>query len=908
MIELYQIDLTKARNLASGRAKRVLCAVMKDQAPSGRLPPLIRPDRYRITLTVNPDERAFSGSVRIEVWLAQSVSAVILHAVELTIQSATIECGNQTREAGHAHDHESETITLTCRDPIPTGPATLVIDYSGTLNTQLRGLYEARATIDGREEKFVFTQCEATDARRIFPCFDEPALKARFQLTAMVPSRLTALSNMPVESDRIDGPMRRVQFQETPVMSTYLFALAVARFEQKSVTVDGCRLAVVTLPGQLKFADFALDVGHAGLRMLNEYFGLRYPLAKLDLVGLPDFAMGAMENWGAIFFRDSRLLVDDRLASTETKRIVANVIVHELVHQWFGNLVTMVWWDDLWLNESFATWLAVKIVDQYRPEWQSWVEFQQEKGVPLSIDALETTRPITAEVTSAAQIEELFDPLTYEKGAAVLRMIEQFLGETAFRDGIRRYIAAHQHGNATAAALWEALEAASGQPVGAIAHDWFAQAGYPLVTVGSLADEAGASAAGRGRSVQVEQHRFRISADGDPDHSVWAVPVVLKYHDTAGVHTHRVLLRQRVESVALPGQGAIDWVYGNAGESGFYRCRMGGAFQEALLTGALRQLNPAERIGLLDHLWALSQLGALSITEFLDFLLACRGDDTRVVVQAVSGYLESVAFQLTEPDLQSDMSGVIRELFSPIWARFGWGPDPGEDDEARLARAAAVWALGRVGNDQAVVREAAARFDRMTADPSSIDPTLATPLARLRAACASGKDGTVQYQRFVALLERAETPEARERYLLALADFPDPQLARRYLDLSLTDRIRGQDCWKSIRYVLAQSSHPPVQAEAWAFMKQHWKRLREKCGSLGATRMIGGLRHVWRADWLDDVRHFFAVSDNRVAAGERVLAQTLEFIRIGIEFKRHQQTPLTAWLKKRPHSASESHL
>ncbi|HUJ79711.1 MAG TPA: M1 family metallopeptidase [Nitrospiria bacterium] len=877
---------------------------MRIEAPTGRLPPSIRPERYRITLTVNPDDTAFSGSVRIDVVLAQSTSSVVLHALELTIRSATIDVGGHTQEARVTDNKEAETISLVSSDPIPAGPATLIIDYSGTLNTQLRGLYEARATINSHEEKFVFTQCEATDARRIFPCFDEPALKARFQLAALVPSRLTALSNMPVESDNLEGTMRRVRFQETPVMSTYLFALAVARFEEKSVIVDGCRLAVVTLPGQLQYADFALEVGVAGLKALNEYFGLRYPLAKLDLVGLPDFAMGAMENWGAIFFRDSRLLVDGRLASTETKRIVANVVVHELVHQWFGNLVTMVWWDDLWLNEAFATWLAVKIVDQYRPEWNSWVEFQQEKEVPLSIDALDATRPIIADVSSAAQIEELFDPLTYEKGAAVLRMIEQFLGERAFRDGIRRYIAAHQHGNATAAALWEALETASGQPVRAIAHDWFAQAGYPLVTVGPLPGGAQSPAAGGGRSVQIEQHRFRISADGDSDHSLWAVPVVLKYHDSAGVHTHRVLLRRRVESVTLTGRGAVDWLYGNAGESGFYRSRVGEPFQETLRTGALPQLEPAERIGLLAHLWALSQLGAVVITEFLAFLLACRNDRTRVVVQALTGYLETLCFQLTEPDHRAGIAGLAREVFSPLWTAYGWDPKAGEDDEVKLARASALWAMGRLAGDPSVVHEAALRFDRMIADPSSIDPTLATPLARLRAASATGEENDGQFQRFVALVERAGTPEARDRYLLALADFPDPRLARRYLDLSLTDLIRGQDCWKSIRYLLAQSAHPSVQAEAWAFMKRNWKPLREKAGSLGATRMIAGLRHVWRVDWQDDVRNFFAAPDNRVAAAERVLAQTLEFIRIGAGFKLQQQPHVTAWLKSRPPTAT----
>jgi puromycin-sensitive aminopeptidase len=867
---------------------------MAARAPvSGRLPGIVAPVLYTIELTVDPNIPTFSGRVSIDITLQAPARTIALHALELTIQNAEIEAAGKTFAATVTADKESETITLAPSDTIPQGRATITLAFSGTLNQQLRGLYQTRATVDGREERYVFTQCEATDARRIFPCFDEPALKARFRLTAIIPARLSALSNMPVESVTDDGAMRRVRFEETPVMSTYLFALAVAQFEEKSVMVDGCRLAVVTLPGQLRYADFALEVGRAGLSLLNRYFGLHYPLAKLDLVALPNFAMGAMENWGAVFFRDSRLLVDDSLASTATKRIVANVIVHEIVHQWFGNLVTMVWWDDLWLNEAFATWLAVKIVDQWRPEWNSWVEFQQAKQYPLAIDSLSTTRPIVARVTSAAQIEELFDPLTYEKGAAVLRMIEQFLGETAFRDGIRRYITAHQHGNATAAALWEALEAASGQPVGAIARDWFAQPGYPVVTLTPVA--------GTARTIQIEQRRFHaqpstaVAAPSESSPQQWMILLILSFHDRAGLRTHRLLLQKLTETVELPGAGAIDWLYGNAGESGFYRCRVEAPFQEALRTGALSQLDPAERIGLLDHLWALSQNGTIPIREFLDAMMACRGDRTRVVVQALTGYLETLMFYLSPTDQQPRIADLARELLAPLWTQFGWGPVTGEDDEIKLARASCLWGLGRIAGDRPFIQEATARFEQALTDPTSIDPTLATSLARLRAATGNAET----FQQFVDLFIRAETPEARDRFLLALADFSDPQLARRYLELSLTDRIRSQDAWKPMRYLLAQAAHPPVQAEAWAFMKSRWGQLRKKTGSVGALRMIAGLRHVWRPDWHDEVRRFFGDPENRVDAAERALAQTLEFIQIGIVFKERQQASLTQWLNTR---------
>ncbi|HLG21337.1 MAG TPA: M1 family metallopeptidase, partial [Candidatus Manganitrophaceae bacterium] len=495
---------------------------------SGRLPESVRPDLYRINLNIHPDEKRFSGEVTIDVKIQKPVASITLHALELEIGRAAVN-GQPARVTS---DPASETVTLAPPQPIPAGAARLTLSFSGRLNRQLRGLYEARAG----GETYAFTQFEATDARRMFPCFDEPAMKARFQLTVAIPSHLSALSNMPAAKITEEGEVKTVAFDETPVMSTYLLALGVARLESKEIDVAGTRVAVWAVPGQLPLGAFALKVTSAVLPLLNDYFDLPYPYPKLDLVSVPDFAMGAMENWGAIFFRDSRLLLDETLASTATQRIVANVITHEIVHQWFGNLVTMVWWDDLWLNEAFATWLAVKIVDQWRPEWNSWVEFQQEKQIPLGVDALESTRPIRAEVANAAQIEEMFDALTYEKGAACLRMIERFLGEEAFRAGIRRYMKKYQFQNVTAEALWTELSEASGRPVSAIAQDWFTQPGFPLVTLQAADSDF--------RTLTVEQRRFhaagRPAAGGK---TLWSIPFTIKSRDPAGTHLHHALLK-----------------------------------------------------------------------------------------------------------------------------------------------------------------------------------------------------------------------------------------------------------------------------------------------------------------------------------------------------------------------------
>ncbi|HEV8242893.1 MAG TPA: M1 family metallopeptidase, partial [Nitrospirales bacterium] len=469
----------------------------------GRLPAAVVPERYDLTLAVEPDLGTFSGSVAIHVKVRETVRSMTLHALELEVREATVQARGMQCSAQVSTDAGSETLILTLDRAIPAGPATVSLSFAGRLNQQMKGLYEAKVGT----ERYAFTQFEATDARRAFPCFDEPAMKASFRITAVIPDHLIALSNMEVETESADAAARRrtVTFAETPPMSTYLAALAVAKLVPHKALIDGTRVAIYTTPELVALTGFAREVMQACLPRLNAYFDLRYPLAKLDLVGVPDFAMGAMENWGAIFFRENRLLLDPAQASANTLRAVANVITHEVVHQWFGNLVTMKWWEDLWLNESFATWLACKIVDDWRPEWQSWVEFSRDKQVPLGVDALASTRPISSKVRTAAEAEEMFDALTYEKGAAALRMLEQFLGEEVFRQGIRDYIRTHQHGNAPAADLWAALEKASGQPVSAIARDWFTSPGFPLVTVRAAGSDF--------RVVQVEQERFFAGRD-----------------------------------------------------------------------------------------------------------------------------------------------------------------------------------------------------------------------------------------------------------------------------------------------------------------------------------------------------------------------------------------------------------
>jgi puromycin-sensitive aminopeptidase len=835
-------------------------------------------------LDVRPEEGRFSGRVRIAVRLNAPTRKIALHAQDLVVSEAAIVVGDQRRPLAVTLDPSTTGLVLTSPDIISPGSAALELTFAGSLNRQMKGLYEARAVVDGVEERYAFTQFEPNDARRCFPCFDEPALKASFRVQVTAPAHLTVLSNMPALSETREGSRKTVRFAETPVMSTYLLAVAVGRLAPKRRTIAGADVAVWALPRDLTLADFALDVTAGTLPLLNEYFGLPYPYPKLDLIAVPDFAMGAMENWGAIFFRDSRLLVDPTRASTATQRVVANVIVHEIVHQWFGNLVTMQWWDDLWLNEAFATWLACKIVDQWRPEWRSWDEFQLEKHVPLALDALDSTRAIAAGADTSAEIEAMFDPLTYEKGAAVLRMFEQFLGEDAFRDGIRAYMKQHQFGNTVAADLWRALDAASGRPVGDLARDWLSQAGYPVVHVRAVGNDR--------RTLQLTQRRWSVHGSRRSAPGRWRIPVVIRYEDSRGIHAHHVLLDRDQANVTLPADGAVAWVYGNGMESGFYRVTHEPGLHAALLALGWTRLDAAERVGLLNHAWAAAETGEAPIDAFMDTLAACRGDGTRVLVEALAGYLDTLVERVVVRGERPLFARVAGELAAPIWERLGWDGRGSEDDEARLTRAATLWLMAAVAADPEVCREVNRRVDAYLSDPSSLDPTLASNVLRLGARLGDA----VRFDAYLSRLRSARTPEDRDRFLSALADFPDRTLIERLLALLCADEVRGQDAWKPFRSLLG---NPEVQDLAWDFVKTHWGALREKAGSVGASRIIQATKGLWRPDWRDEVATFFSRPEHRVESAAKSLDQTLEFIDVGIAFKAAQAEPLSRWLRAR---------
>jgi puromycin-sensitive aminopeptidase len=849
------------------------------QAPlppsAGRLSKTVAPRSYDLKLALDPEGASFTGKVKISLDSKKPATQLVLHALDLTFTSVVV-AGRRLDPSKIVVDAKAETVTLLLDEPLK-GRADVEIEYSGKMNELMRGLYKSRGKNGDKDEAWSFTHLEPTHARRVLPCFDEPAFKASFKLTLDVPAGLTPISNMPKESEKIEGGRKIVSFQETPKMSSYLLAVFAARLEPRTRKVGKTTLTVWAAPDQIAQADFALDAGVHALGFLNKYFGITYMLPKLDMVAAPDFASGAMENWGAILFRDTSLLIDPKLSSDAAKRRVAEVVSHEIVHQWFGNLVTMGWWNDLWLNEAFATWLAYKIVDAWKPAWKVWDEFDQSKRSPLSIDALPGTRPVRSDAATPAEIQAQFDPMSYQKGGALLRMIETYIGEAAFRKGIQGYMKRFAYKNAEAKDLAKELEKASGKPVARMMNGWLSQGGVPVVSVTA-----------EGRTVTLTQSRFsafNLKAD-----TKWSIPVVIRYKLKGETKTRifKTLLETATTKVTLPGKGEIAWLYPNAGETGYYRFKLA----PELLSAALSRrgdLSPVERAGLLNNLWAQVRAGNMPVASFLDSLAAFRGDASRLIIEDAAGYLKTIRQELPETDAERDALGVFAaDFFGPLAKKLGWDKKKGENQEATMTRPTVLNALALLAPKSLDQDAVTARLEKYLADPASIDSSVSAVVLT----AAARRNDPKLFAEFRARLAAPKTPEQKSLMLRALAEFSEPALLDQYLAMTLSNEIRAQDAWMPYAWLL---SNPLTRERSWAFVKANWKALSAKVGPRGGTRVVGAAGGLVSKEWKDEVGTFFRAPENEIEMARKTLDQTLESIDLGLRFKEGQSQSIYEW-------------
>ncbi len=850
-----------------------------------RLPQSVVPLRYQIRL--EPDLRAFAfaGEETIEVLVREPVEDVVLNAADLQIREVMI-----TDESGVGFpgtsilDPATERARLTFPETLKPGPWRLQLRFAGVLSDRLQGFY--RSTVKGRTREgrgegiLAVTDFEPTDARRAFPCWDEPAFKAVFQLTLVVDKALTALSNTRIVGERrVPGTGKKVvTFAPTIKMSSYLVAVVVGELEAtEAVMVNGVPLRIWCVPGKKHLARIAQETAAFALRFFEEYYGMRYPGDKLDLIAIPDFASAAMENLGAIVFRETALLVDEAAATPDELQRVTDQVAHELAHMWFGDLVTMAWWNGLWLNEAFATFMQLLAVDAWRPAWERWASFGVSRAAALQLDGLRTARPIEFEVVAPKDAEAMFDAITYEKGAAVLRMLEQYLGPDAFRTGVRKYLATHEFGNTETADLWRALDVVAPHPVRAIMDEWIFRPGHPLVTVRSDATR---------RALHFSQRRFTYLADGALEAQRWKIPISFRVRVNGAVERRRLLLSSTEERVELPG--SLDWVVVNEGGHGFYRTRYAADLLDALTAVPSTLLTPMERFNLIDDAWAAALASLLPADQFLELTARFRDEPHRSVWTALIGALTSLG-RIVGPGNRPALEAVVRDRLGPAVARLGWSPAPGERELTRQLRADLLRAIGTLGNDAPTQAEARAIYARYRDDPSAADPAIVPALIAILA----WSGGEADYAHFLDKVRTAKTPQEERRYLFALAGFHDPDVIQQTLRLTLSGDVRNQDAPFLVRSLLLSV---PAREPAWRFVKENWRTMERRYAPSGLIRMCEGLVALATPELETDVREFFA--SRGITLGGRTLDRYLEELRVAVAFGVREAARLTAYLSR----------
>jgi puromycin-sensitive aminopeptidase len=819
--------------------------------------------------------------VEIDVTIEEPTASITLNAADLEITFAELSSGNPDdgyalAPSDLALDADEEQAVLTFAEPLATGPATVHLAFTGVLNDKLHGFY--RSTFvdgSGAEHTIATTQMESTDARRAFPCFDEPELKATFEVTLVVDDALAAFSNGSVvdETTEPDG-RRRVRFATTMPMSTYLVAFIVGPLVATDpVDVGGVPLRIVHVPGKAHLTPFALAVGTHALDFFTDYFAIPYPADKLDLVAIPDFAFGAMENLGCVTFRESVLLVDPAQASRVELERVADVICHEIAHMWFGDLVTMKWWNGIWLNEAFATFMEVLAVDAFRPEWQRWVSFGVEREAAMAVDGLHATRPVEFPVGRPEEAQGMFDVLTYQKGGSVLRMLEQFLGVDVFREGIHDYLTTHSYSNTETSDLWDALERSSGRAVRTIMDTWINQGGYPLVRV----DEDGS----------LSQSPFSYSGEpGGAIGSCWQVPVLTRSLDDPDPDPRPILL-SRERHPADAGGHASSGLVVNAGGSGYYRVSYPTTMVERLAAG-MADLAPLERYNLVSDTWAASLSGQAPLSDLLalaqSLVDSAEGDPS--VWSVLLGALG--LFDRVVPDSDRPVvAAAVRTLLGPLGSDLGWDPRSDDNERTPSLRSSVLRALGTIGDDADTIAEAARRFAESGTAALDAD----TESAILDIVAANG--GVPEYEAFLARYRAPANPQEENRYLYALASFTDPGLVARTFDLAISE-VRTQSAPFLLQSLVADRINGPA---AWQRITEEWDALVEKFPSNILPRMLDGIRGLCSPPEVAQQVTAF-VEAHPLAAGGRTVEQTLERLAVNVAFGRREAGQLAGTLTR----------
>jgi len=803
------------------------------ESTPGKLPKEIVPRSYLVHLEPNVETLVTDGFESVEIEVLKPTDRIVFNAIDTTLSAVELARGTDRQELTPVIDKDQQTVSLQTKQSLQPGKYTLSFKFQSRITEQPHGLFIQHYLSQGKKETLLATQMEATDARRMFPCWDEPVFRATYQLTVKTSKENTVVSNMPIIAEQPFGQNEKiVMFQQTPPMASYLVVLVSGRLEWLQDEVAGVKIRIVTTAGKKENGVFALQAAKKILAYYNDYFGVPYPLPKLDHIALPSGFGGAMENWGGITYNEDVLLYDPKASSEITRQRVFSVMAHEMAHQWFGDLVTMAWWDNLWLNEGFASWMQKKANDHFYPEWKTWLHTSNEKERAMARDSRATTHPIQQPIANEDEAGSSFDEIAYQKGESFIRMLESFLGEGPFRDGIRTYIATNKYSNTTTANLWDALEQATGKPVKKVAATWTEQPGFPLIKMTSQCVKDN-------RVISLEQVHFTVG-DPDPRPLQWTIPVGI-LSSAKPDEPKYALLDKLSNNFDFPGCNGV--LKGNPDGIGFFRIEYEPALFDDLLKN-INQFSEADRVNFIIDIWAMVESGHGAVAAYFNLLEKLRADSSYAVWESTLGTDRTIGPLRIIDRLQHGQPGrenyqrYICTLLAPKLTEIGWEEKPGESSEVSLFRILLIDTLGAFG-DKSVIDESFKRFEAFQKDPSTLAPNLRPAVIHVVGRYSS----PTTFDQLISLASKAETAEEKRMYLRALAQAIDPALAQKAFEFFMSNAVSPGDGFRSFEHA-AEGEHPEL---VWQFANGHLKEIEARFGFFGRNLFFPAV-----TKWLTD--------------------------------------------------------
>lgn len=839
---------------------------------SVRLTNHVSPINYNLTIFPDILSGTFSGKEIITIKIDKEIKEITLHSKDLDIETVKYITNKEEQFAKQIkYNAEKETVTFNFANKINKGQGKLSIIFSGIINDSLRGFYKSKYTLEGKEKFIATTQFEATDARRAFPCFDEPAHKAVFEISLIIPNNHTAISNtLPINIREHGAGYNIVSFAPTPKMSTYLLAFIIGEFEYiEGKTREGVQVRVFTTSGKKHQAKFALDVAIKSLEFYNDYFDIPYPLPTLDLIAIPDFESGAMENWGAVTFRETALLVDEENSSLSNKQWVALVISHELAHQWFGNLVTMHWWTDLWLNEGFASYIEYLAIDKIFPSWKVWNQFlTMDHNIALGLDGLQNSHPIEVTVHHPNEINEIFDKISYSKGASIIRMLAEYIGQDKFKEGLRYYLKKHSYKNTETLQLWKALEKISKKPVSKMMNSWTKQVGYPLVTLSHRSD-----------LWELRQERFfssRISRKNNKIKSSWQIPI--------SYNNENILIDKKINKLQKKIMSKI-----NEQETSFLRVNYDDSILENIKTEIKNNhLSTIDRLGIIRDIFANAEGGYITTDKALEFSLVYKDETEYIVWSEIASSMNKIFNLIHDEPYKNKFMTYALSMFSPLALRMGFNKKANESHHDVFLRNLAISQAGFYGNKE-VMNEAQKLWNNMKSRP--IDADIRGAVYNIIARNGDSKTWGI----FKRMFKQEKLHEEKDRLSRALTQFTDKNMIEKTLEFIMSKEVRSQD---APHLLVMAWQNKEGRDLTWRFIKTNWKIILKKYGEGGhfLSRLFTPLGNHTKLSDLKDAKKFF--SKNAAPGAERTLEQAYERITSNAAWFKDDSKSIKNWLEK----------